>query len=561
MNQRSKLPLPLLSTGVPGLDTILGGGLPEYSFNLISGLPGSGKTTLAHQIVFANATRERPALYLTVLGEPPIKMLRYQQQMAFFAPAAVGESVFFANLSEIALRGTLESVLARIVELVEERAPAIVVVDSFQTLLRNAPGIGTELTLQGFVQQLAIYLTSWEATTFLIGEYPVALQDNPVYTVADGILSLTQSIDRNSVVRKIQVVKSRGQAPMPGLHTFRITVNGIEAFPRILASTEELVPLLPRPRVSSGVELLDEMLGGGVRVGDSLLISGPSGAGKSVLATQFITAGVRDGDASVLAVFEERPAEYVRRAKSLSFDLKEMIEHDQLRVIYIRPLDLSPDETLQEIRDAVAQIGAKRVVIDSLSGFELALAPTFRLDFRESMYRLVSSLTQTGVTVLMTMEIVQSTNGLQFSPNVISFLADDIVLLRYVEIAGEIRKALVVIKTRGSDHSAEIHAYEITANGIVIGESLREYRGILSGSAERRAIPEERFPGLIAEEADVLRDLFTFGETAVIDLAQRMGLLEEKVTVALRRLVALDYVSARIEANHPTMYRATAQKQ
>src|SRR5687768_8196419 len=160
-----------LPTGVPGLDEILGGGLPEYSFNIIAGAPGGGKTTLAHQIAFASATLDRPALYFTVLGEPALKMLRYQQQFRFFDPAMVNTAVRFINLSTVVLENDLDVVLAEIVREVEAVSPAVVVVDSFRTVVRKAAGGTGEADLQGFIQRLALHLTSWQATTFLIGEY------------------------------------------------------------------------------------------------------------------------------------------------------------------------------------------------------------------------------------------------------------------------------------------------------------------------------------------------------------------------------------------------------
>ncbi len=160
-----------LPSGVPGLDEILGGGLPEYSFNIIAGAPGCGKTTLAHQIVFANATPERPALYFTVLGEPAIKMLRYQQQFTFFDHARLDGALRFVNLSQTVLEKDLGAVLDLIVKEVESSQARIVVVDSFRTVVRKAQGSATEMELQGFVQRLALHLTSWQATTFLIGEY------------------------------------------------------------------------------------------------------------------------------------------------------------------------------------------------------------------------------------------------------------------------------------------------------------------------------------------------------------------------------------------------------
>jgi circadian clock protein KaiC len=225
-----------LPTGVPGLDEILGGGLPEYSFNIIAGAPGCGKTTLAHQIIFANASPGRPALYFTVLGEPAIKMLRYQQQFTFFDQSKMDGSIRFVNLSQLVLDHDLGAVLAEIIKEVEAFKACIVVVDSFRTVVRKALTNASELELQGFVQRLALHLTSWQATTFLIGEYVEGeLRDNPVFTVADGLFWLCQNIERNSIVRKMQVMKLRGQESVPGLHTFRITEDGLQAFPRTFA--------------------------------------------------------------------------------------------------------------------------------------------------------------------------------------------------------------------------------------------------------------------------------------------------------------------------------------
>jgi len=213
----NKVSIQTLPTGVPGLDEILGGGLPEFSFNIIAGAPGGGKTTLAHQMMFANATPERPALYFTVLGEPAIKMLRYQQQFEFFDQTKMNTSVHFINLSQVVLDQDLNAVLEAIVKEVEATSPGIVVVDSFRTVVRKAHSGATDVELQGFIQRLALYLTSWQATTFLIGEYDEGeIRDNPIFTVADGLFWLSQQIERNSIVRKLQIRKSRGQSSVPG---------------------------------------------------------------------------------------------------------------------------------------------------------------------------------------------------------------------------------------------------------------------------------------------------------------------------------------------------------
>ncbi len=559
MSDSWRVPINKLPTGVPGLDAVLGGGLPEYSFNLIAGGPGAGKTTLAHQILFSNASADRRALYFTVLGEPPLKMLRYQQQMSFFDPSKVENTIRFVNLSREVLEKDLSNVLESMIRHVNEFDPKLVVVDSFRTVARTSTASGAgELELQAFVQRLGQYLTGWLATSFLVGEYGEAeAENNPVFTVADGIFWLYQTMERNSIVRKLQVMKVRGQASMPGLHTFRITSDGLQVFPRILQRAQVEETSRPDRRMSTGVKGLDEMMGGGIPAGEAVLVAGPSGAGKTVFGTQFVAEGVARGEPGIIAVFEEHPQEYIRRARSLG-DLEAMVKQGKLKVLYLRPLDLSVDETLQEIRDSVAQIGAKRVVIDSLSGFELALAPAFRDDFRESLYRMVGALLGTGVTVLMTVEVTESFSDLRFSPHAISFLTDNIILQRYVEIDGQLRKVMTVVKMRSSQHSKDLRAYEITSHGLVVGEVLSNYRGIITGVPEMREVAPAVFPGLTDQEALVLQTLVDTQEGSAKTIAEATGLRQSDLGRALSRLLALRYV-IKATQNQETVYRPVAR--
>jgi circadian clock protein KaiC len=559
MAEAPRYRIKLLASGVPGLDEVLGGGFPEFSFNLIAGGPGAGKTTLALQVMFATASAERPALYFTLLGEPTLKLLRYQQQFSFFDTERVGTEIRFVNLSEEVLHGNLVPVLDRIVAEVERTRPSVVVIDSFRTLSRGgSPAAGPQYELEHFVQRLALHLTTWEVTSFLIGEYTDAEVRNPVFTVADGVLWLSQAVDRNSVVRKLQVVKMRGLATMPGLHTVRMSGAGVQVFPRIPERPESAAPI-PGARLSTGIAGLDDMMGGGIPAGDSAVVAGPTGTGKSTFGTQFIAEGLRRGEPGVIAVFEEHPAEYLRRAKSYGVDLEEAVRRNQLKIIYVRPLDLSVDETLAEIRAEVRRLGAKRVVIDSLSGFEMALAPTFREDFRESLYRLVSALTGVGVTVLMTVEMVGEQRNIQFSNYQVSFLTDDIITQRYVEIEGHLQKVLAVVKMRGSRHSREFRAYDITATGIHLGELLRGYDAITSGIPRREARPPEvRFPGLTSGEVLVLEMLLLVPESSAAELAERIGAAPETLEVALTRLLELGYAS-RAATPAGNRYRAMAR--
>ncbi len=465
-----------LRTGVPGLDEVLGGGLPEFSFNLIAGPPGCGKTTLAHQMMFALATAERPALYFTVLGEPPLKMLRYQQQFDYFDSEAVNQSIRYINLADATQAGDLDEVLRRIVAEVEKHGPSLVFVDSFRSVvLASQTQSNPNNNLPQFVQQLGMLMTTWQATTFLIGEYFSETDSNPIFTVADGLIWLRQSVLRNSMVRKMEVMKMRGQPTLPGLHSFRIGQAGIRVFSPATAPGKT-----PRQehnlRLSSGVPALDDMLGGGIPAGYSLLVAGPSGSGKSILAAAFLAEGARVGEKGVIAVFEQR-ADRLQNPM-----LGALIDDHMVTLVDSRAPDLSIDEIIHLLLAEIKRVGASRVVIDSLSGFELSLAPTFRDDFRSSLANLVSALAATGVTVLMTSELEDRYTDLRFSPYGTAFLTDAIIVQRYVEIDSQLLRVMAVVKVRASAHSNQLRQYHIDDQGIQVGDTLVGHEGLLSAS-------------------------------------------------------------------------------
>ncbi|VXC58883.1 ATPase domain-containing protein [Massilia sp. 9I] len=479
-----KLDLNTLATGVPGLDTILGGGLPELSFNIIGGAPGSGKTTFAQQIMFGLAGPGRKALFFTAMGEPPVKMLRYQQQFGFFDVAKVGDSVEFITLAPQVEEGNYDAVMAQIQEEVRVHNPALVFIDSFRSFIEGARGDQREIAaLQAFVQQLAAHMSTWKATSFLIGEYSTSDADrNPIFTVADGIFWLSQQLERSAMSRKIQIVKIRGQKQRPGLHAFRIERGGISVFPRMMPVVEAsgVTPATQLPRLSSGVPVLDQMLGGGIPVGYSVLLTGPTGSGKTILATEFLAAGAARGEHGIAALFERGPHQM------MNLKLDAMVRAGQVSVMPVRELDLSIDELLHELLARIDATGATRIVLDSLTGFELAIALEYRDDFRDALYRLTTVLRARGVTVVMTSEMQDRFDSLHLGSNGSGVLVDAVVLQRFVEANSALHTIISVVKVRGSRHSREFRLFEVTDDGVLISEEPVPFDGVLRGTASLR---------------------------------------------------------------------------
>jgi len=477
-----KVVLGLLSTGIAGLDVLLGGGLPEFSFNLVAGPPGSGKTTMAHQIMFALATPERRALFFTVLGEPPLKMLRYQQQFSFFDVNKVGPAIRYVNLGEDLRTGDFGGVLKRIMAEVEAFQPSLVFVDSFRSVVQTAK-TGNEgvVDLQYFVQELGTRMTTWQATTFLIGEYlHTDPEANPIMTVADGMISLTQAHEHSAVVRKIRVVKMRGRAHLAGSHNFRMGDDGLRVYPRVLpALADDCRPGVPVDRdphrIPIGVPGLDELLHGGLPQGHTMLVAGPTGSGKTILGTRFLQEGARQGEQGVAMYFEKGTAR-LRNA-----ELAELVQSGAVAVLESYMLDLTVDELIDELQDTLQRTGATRLVIDSLSEFGLYMAPEFQADLRQAVFRLLSVVARHGVTTIVTTGLDDLFTELRFSPASMSYLADAVVALRYAQVDGRVAKFMSVVKVRGCSHSRELREYHITDEGIEVDPSPTEVQGVFVG--------------------------------------------------------------------------------
>lgn len=465
----SPVPIVRLQTGVRGLDEVLGGGIPELSCTVIAGGSGTGKTTLAHQIMFAHVAQGRPALYFTALGEPALHVLRYQQQFSFFDPDRIGSAVHYVDLSEKIMAGDLDTVLKAITNELDTHRPALVAIDSIRAVLR---GVGRhhpsdDAARQDFLRRLVIHFALCQTTALLVGEYEMSeTTADPLFAMTDAIVWLHRAVEATTPIRTCEVLKVRGQRPLGGVHLVRLSTDGVH----IVARRSSAAPQAERPpaseRMSSGNRVLDEMLGGGVPAGDSVLIAGASGTGKSVLTARFIAEGGYRGQPGVIAVFGEHPRAYLARATALQVGLEELVKAGLVEIIQARPLDLSPDEILLRLQRSAHRLNARRVAIDSLSGFEASLTPDFRAELYPAVSRMVGAMTATGVTVWLTEEVPPPPVLGRFGHVTTPLETDDLIRLRHVEVDGRLRKLLTVVKMRGSVHSDELRLFDVAPGGV-----------------------------------------------------------------------------------------------
>jgi circadian clock protein KaiC len=450
-----------LLSGHSRLDAVLGGGLPTDAINMLIGLPGTGKTILAQQYVFANASPERPALYLATVSEPFDKILRYGQTLRFFDPDAVGRSVFYEDLGTALNERGLVGVLEQVSALIKERRPGMIVIDSFKALSAYADAV----EFRRFLHDFAGHLSAFPASSFWLGEYGEdEIAGAPEFAVADAIISLatTGAAERES--RSLRVLKLRGSEFAPGKHAYRLSADGIDVFPRLADEADITGYSLDGARHSSGIAALDEMLAEGYWPGASTLCAGPSGCGKTLMGLHFIFNGIRQGEPGVLATLQEHPTQLARIVKGFGWSADE----EGVELMYRSPVDIYTDEWVYDLLEAVERTGARRVVIDSLTDLQFASPDQTR--FREYMYSLVQRFSRQGVSLFMTSELPDLFHVSRLSEFGVSHLSDNVVVLQYIRDGSTVRRALTVLKTRASRHEPEIREFKITREGILLGD-------------------------------------------------------------------------------------------
>jgi circadian clock protein KaiC len=452
-----------ISSGSEHLDAVLGGGLLANSINVVMGLPGSGKTILAQEYLFENASEDRPGVYLSTVSEPLEKILRFGQTLSFFDADAIGTRVFYEDLgTSLSQRDALTETLRRIVAVLRERRPGLLVIDSFKAL---HPFASDATAFRRFLQDLAGNLSAYPATSLWIGEYgPEEIAVAPEFAIADGIISLAVERMADRETRVIQVLKLRGSDFLGGKHGYRLSADGIHAFPRLADPANQAPYTLETDRVSSGIPVLDEALDSGLWPGASTLIAGPSGSGKTLIGLHYIFKGAEIGRPGLIAGLQENPTQLERIVNGYGWSL----DRDDVHVMYRSPVDMYLDEWVHELLEQIEEHRIRRILIDSLG--DLRATATDEIRFREYVYSLLQRTARAGIGVFMTQEVAELFGVKRLSEYGISHLSDNVVLLQFLRGESQIKRALTVLKTRASAHDPHILEFEITSNGIELGE-------------------------------------------------------------------------------------------
>lgn len=454
-----------IKTGCAGLDEVLFGGIPTNTISVIMGAPGTGKTILAEQIAFSNATVDEPALYLTTMSEPLEKFIVHGQSYGFFDQKKIGESVFYEDLGLMLREQGIEKLPEIVTDLLASRRARYLFIDSFKAL--------NELIEQpkrrNLIFDLATVLSTYECTSFLIGEYAEAMMTElPEFAIADVVIQMLKLSTNVREERFLRVEKLRASKSTPGLHAFSITSDGLSVYPRLL--TPPVAPkYTARPeRVNTGIRGLDEMIAEGFWRGTTTLVAGPPGSGKTIMALEFLRAGVTKGEPGIYLGFQENPTQLTRVMRNMQMPVDKLI-NDGFEIMYQSPVEMQLDSIATRLFARIRSGKVKRVVIDALGDLERISVDRQR--FSNVIYALTQWFAVENVTCFMTYELTDLFEVHGISDQQVSNMSDNLLLLRF-QPGPELKRTLRIIKTRGSAHDSHEHEIHITNEGFVI-ETIR----------------------------------------------------------------------------------------
>ena len=470
------------STGVRGLDDILVGGFERDRVFLLEGSPGTGKTTTALSFLRAGADLGERALYIT-LSETEIELRDTARSHGWTLEGieifelVPPESLLDENQQQSLLYSSdleLGETTRMIFEAVERIQPARVVIDSLSEIRLLAQ---SSLRYRRQVLALKHYFAKHGATVLLLDDLTTDTTDKTVHSVAHGVVRLEElAPEYGAERRRVRVVKYRGRKFRGGYHDFTIKTGGLEIYPRLISSEHR--SSFDRSPLRTGVTGLDELLGGGLDRGSSCLILGPAGTGKSLIALYFALAAVARGERAALFIFDEELGLLVERVRPLGFDLEKLMDEGKLLIHQVDAAELSPGEFTARVRTAVEANDVRTIVVDSLNGYQAAMPEEHFLLLH--MHELLQFLNRKGASTFLTVA-QHGLIGEMKAPIDVTYLADTVLLLRYFEALGEVRRAVSVIKKRSGRHEKSIREYEIGDDGLVVGPPLVEFQGILRG--------------------------------------------------------------------------------
>ena len=475
-----------LSTGIAGLDDILRGGLAKGFLYLIEGNPGAGKTTLALQFLIEGAKRGEKGLYISLAeSEAELRHVAASHGMSLenveickISPpeiaGATGQQYTVFQPAEVELADVLETILGKVRDL----APSRIIIDSMSELRMLARD---SLRYRRQVLSLKQFFEGRDCTTLLLDERFRNDPESQVQTIAHGVISL-EVLQRSYGItrRRLEVLKVRASSFREGYHDYVIVKGGVLVFPRLVSGEHRETNVDPED-LPSGVTELDDLFNGGVQRGTSTLVVGPTGCGKSTICSQFVLSAANRGEKGAIFTFDETRQSFTVRSRGLGMDFQPFLDSGTVHLEQVDPAELSPGEFVHRIRSGVEEKEWRVVVIDSLNGLMNSMSEEQGLTVQ--LHELLSYLNQVGVASFMVLA-QYGLLGSMTSPTDISYLADNVLLLRYFEAAGEVRQAISVVKRRSGPHERSIRELRMSDGKLIIGDPLRNFLGVLTGTPE-----------------------------------------------------------------------------
>ena len=476
-------PSSVISVGVPGLEPVLGGGLPQGHIYLIDGDPGTGKTTLGLQYLREGAARHEPVLYIT-LSESERELREVAgshgwglEGITIFEMLPLEESLRNDEQYTVLYPGEVElsATIKAIVKAMEELQPKRVVFDSLSELrlLAREP-----LRFRRQLLALKQYFAGRDCTVLLLDDHTAGEEQRDIQSIVHGVVRLENlAREYGTKRRRLEVLKMRGMVFREGFHDYNIRTGGLVVHPRLVAI--EHLTSFDSTAVRSGIDELDALLGGGLNRGTSTLCIGPAGAGKSSISLRYAAAAAERGDYSYYVTFDEGLVTLLERAEGLGMPARRLIESGRLRIDVVDPAELSPGHFIARVRHQVEREGASVVVIDSLNGFLAAMPGEEYLTIQ--LHELLAFLNNKGVASILVMAQYGILGQGMFNPVDVSYLADTILLLRYFESGGAVHQAISVVKKRSGRHERTIRELQLGPDTIRVGRPLSEFQGVLTG--------------------------------------------------------------------------------